>query len=95
MKIIPVTEAIAKLKDHRKNGNGRVFGCTVISRTTNTLKTMNCRFGVDKTTGAGRTYNPESKGLITVFEQNRQGYRNINLSGLRSLTIDGEVYQIV
>ena len=95
IKTIAVTEAVELLKKHRKEGNGRNFGVQVISRTTNTLKTMNCRFGVSKgVTGKGRTYNPETKGLITVFENNRGGFRNINVSGLRSLTLDGEVYTV-
>jgi hypothetical protein len=95
IKVISVTEAVEVLKSHRKNGNGRTFGVRVISRTDNTLKTMNCRFGVVSALKHGKAaYKAADKGLMTVYDQNAAGYRSINLSGLRSLTIDGEVYEV-
>ena len=95
MKLINTVQAIQILKDHRAKGAGRVFGVKVIKRTDNTLKTMNCRFGVTSALKNGElAYNPAEKGLMTVYDQNAQCYKMLNLSGLRELTVDGEAYRV-
>ena len=95
MKIINTAEAVQILKDHRAKGAGRVFGVTVVKRTTNTIKTMNCRFGVVAALKGGKAaYKASDKGLMTVYDINAQSYKSINLSGLKGITVDGEVYEV-
>lgn len=95
MKIINTAEAVQLLKDHRAKGAGRVFGVTFVKRSDNTVRTLNARFGVTSALKGGKAaYKASDKGLMTVYDQNSQSYKSINLSGLRELTVDGEVYQI-
>jgi hypothetical protein len=95
MKIINTAEAVQLLKDHRAKGAGRVFGVSFIKRTDNTLKTLNARFGVTSALKGGKAaYKAADKGLMTVYDINAQSYKSINLSALKSLTVDGEVYQV-
>lgn len=95
MKIINTAEAVQILKDHRAKGAGRVFGVTFVKRTDNTLRTLNARFGVTSALKGGKAaYKASDKGLMTVYDQNSQSYKSINLSALKELTVDGEVYQV-
>ncbi len=94
-KTITTADAVQILKDHRANGNGRTFGVTFIKRTTNTVKTLNARFGVTSALKGGKAaYKASDKGLMTVYDQNSQSYKSINLSGLRGITVDGQVYEV-
>lgn len=95
MKIINTAEAVQILKDHRAKGAGRVFGVTFVKRTDNTLRTLNARFGVTSALKGGKAaYKASDKGLMTVYDQNSQSYKSINLSALKELTVDGEVYEV-
>lgn len=95
MKIINTAEAVQLLKDHRANGAGRVFGVTFVKRSDNTVRTLNARFGVTSALKGGKAaYKASDKGLMTVYDQNSQSYKSINLAALKSLTVDGEVYQV-
>jgi hypothetical protein len=95
MKIINTAEAVQLLKDHRAKGAGRVFGVTFVKRTTNTLRTLNARFGVTSALKGGTAaYKASDYGLMTVYDQNAAKYKQINLAAIRSLTVDGEVYTV-
>jgi hypothetical protein len=95
MKTINPAEAVQILKDHRAKGAGRVFGVTFVKRTDNTVRTLNARFGVTSALKGGKAaYNANEKGLMTVYDQNAHSYKQINLAAIRSLTVDGEVYEV-
>lgn len=95
MKIINTAEAVQILKDHRAKGAGRVFGVTFVKRTDNTLRTLNARFGVTSALKGGKAaYKASDKGLMTVYDQNSQSYKSINLAALKGITVDGEVYTV-
>jgi hypothetical protein len=71
--------------------SGRFFTVEFIKRTTGELRVMTCRLGVSKgVTGKGMAFDPASKGLLPVYDVQTQGYRMINLSGLRAVRMDGE-----
>ena len=95
MQIINTAQAVQILKDHRAKGHGRVFGVTFVKRTDNTLRTLNARFGVTSALKGGKAaYKAADKGLMTVYDQNSQSYKSINLAALKGLTVDGEVYEV-
>jgi hypothetical protein len=95
IKIINTVQAVDLLKNHRDNGNGRAFGVTFVKRSDNTVRTLNARFGVTSALKGGKAaYNPADKGLMTVFDQNSQSYKSINLAAIKGITMDGEVYQV-
>ncbi len=81
---------------------GTYFGAT-FEKKDGTLTTRSLRLEVTKgVTGAGMSYDPAAHGLLNVFDNNainrktgEQGaFRSLNLSGLRSLRINGEVYSV-
>jgi hypothetical protein len=90
-KNITPAQAVQFLKEHRANGNGRTFSATFVKRTDNTLKTLNCRFGVTSALKGGKAaYKASDKGLMVVYDQNAKGYRSINLAALKEIQIDGK-----
>lgn len=71
----------------------KFFTVSFVKRTDNTLRTMNCRRGVRKgITGNGR--RSHKKGLMSVYDMVNKGFRNINLSGVKSITAKGVKYVV-
>ncbi len=57
---------------------GKIARVTFVKRTDGTQRDMVCRTGVKKgVTGRGAAYDPESKGLVTVFDMQKQAFRTI------------------
>lgn len=57
---------------------GKIARVTFIKRSDGQERKMLCRTGVRKgITGKGSSYDPESKGLLTVFDMEKLGYRTI------------------
>ena len=78
-----------------KGSKGKVFGVQFIKRSTGEVRNMSARTGVTKyITGEGLKFSPSKKNLIAVFDMNKQGYRMINLEGLTSLRINGNVMEV-
>ena len=72
---------------------GRIFRVTFNKRTTGEERTMVCRFGVKKgITGTGQKFEPEDRGLLTVFDVQKNGFRMIPLEGIKEFKIAGTVY---
>lgn len=66
--------------------SGRIFTVEFIKRTDGKLRRMTCRRGVRKgVKGVGMSYDPLSKGLLTVYDVEKQAFRMINLADLISL----------
>lgn len=75
------------------------FSVTFIKKTDGTLREMVCRKGVSKFVKGGElAYNPAEKGLVGVWEANTENpekaYRMINLAGLRSIKMNGNVFVV-
>ena len=69
---------------------GKFFTVQFVKRTTGEVRKMNCRIGVSKgVTGTGKTYDPEEKGLVTVWDTQAKNFRSINLDGIISITSQG------
>jgi hypothetical protein len=91
MKTITRNEAIQKLGAT----NGRVFRATFIKRTDGTIRNLTGRLGVSKNiTGVGMAYDPADKGLITVFDFQKNAYRMINAEALLEIVVDGTTYKV-
>ena len=52
------------------------------------IRKINGRLGVDKHKKGGRDCNT-NKQMMTVYDNYAKGYRNVNLSTVSSLTVDG------
>ncbi len=86
-------------KDIRKLVGKRFFGVKFIKRTDNSVRTMLCkldvRFWKGKPTlkGGGLKYNPESKGLLPVWDVNKKDYRMVNLNTLFELRCNKTIHK--
>lgn len=78
------------------SNNSKIFSVDFIKRSTGEERHMVCRFNVRKhLTGGGRAYEPNEKGLICVFDVQKEGYRTfpIGEGELLKITVGGEVYE--
>ena len=84
--------------------NGQEFAA-VFTKKNGDLREMNCMLGVtDGVKGVGRKFDPDEKGLVSVFdvdaekivdgEKKKGDFRFINLLTLEKLTIDEVEYTI-
>ena len=90
MKAINVAEAVKLMKSTK----GRTFTAIFTKKTTGETRTMNCRTGVHKHLSGGELkFDPTKKGLFGVYDMNN-GYRFINLVGLKGLQINGQSYTV-
>lgn len=81
---------------NRAIGDGTIFRVEFIKRTTGELRTMVCRTGVKKgVKGTGLSFDPFAKGLMPVFDMQKQEFRMINLESLISLKFKGKTYRWV
>ena len=77
-----------------KAAKGGIFGVSFVKKD-KTLRKMVCRLGVQKDLkGTGKKYDPALKGLLGVFDMQKEEYRTINLETLRSLKVNGRHYRI-
>ena len=81
-------------KKHIYATNGKFFSAVFIKKD-GEKRLMNCRLKVKKyVKGVGRKFNPSDKGLIGVFDLQKDQHRFINLETLESLKIQGIEYII-
>ena len=74
--------------------NGKFFSA-VFTKKNGNKRLMTCRLGVKKgVKGVGLRFKPQDKGLMTVFDIHKGGYRFINLMTLERLKIRGSEYQV-
>ena len=80
--------------------NGKIFSA-VFTKKDGEKRKMVCRRNVRKyVTGKGLSYNPEERGLVTVYDMQKckidpkRAYRNINIETLEQLKIKGKTYII-
>jgi len=74
--------------------SGRIFSVK-FTKKDGSIRKMTCRKGVKKgLTGGGAKYNPIERGLITVYDVQKGGYRMINFDTLEELKMGGVSYKI-
>ena len=74
--------------------NGKFFSA-VFTKKNGEIRLMTCRTNVRKyLKGVGLRFKPQDKGLMTVFDIHKGGYRFINLMTLESLKIRGKKYHV-
>lgn len=58
--------------------DGKIFSCRFTKRSDGSERRMVARTGVKMgLTGKGAAYDAESKGLLTVYDMQKRGYRTI------------------
>ncbi len=83
-------EVVGKIKSAK-----RFYAVTFIKRSTNSLRRMICRNGVQKhLVGGERKYNPVNHDLISTYSMDSKGYRTIAIEGIKSAVIDRVKYVV-
>ena len=59
-----------------------------------TLRKMKCMYGVKKENSKGMNYNAEEKGLISVFDLEKQEYRVVPIATTKALLLEGKTYEV-
>ena len=77
-----------------KDTGGKFFTVTFVKRTDNSIRTMNCRRGVKLGIKGTGTRKSRPTGLVTVYDMKNSAYRNINVSGIRSIRMRGTEYKV-
>ena len=80
--------------------NGKIFSAVFVKKN-GEKRQMVCRRNVRKyVTGKGLSYNPEERGLVTVYDMQKcktdpeRAYRTINLKTLEQIKVKGITYTI-
>lgn len=77
------------LREH--GADGRIFSVTFTKRTTGEIRHMVCRLGVQKhLKGGEKAFDDAEKGLLTVFDTQKSGYRSIACESISQIKIDGD-----
>ena len=91
MAIISTAEAIALIE----KSNGKMFSVEFVKRTTGEHRKMVARLGVKKhLAGGDAAYNFAERGLVSVYDVQKKGYRAIPTESISTLTIGGSTYTI-
>jgi len=59
------------------------------------LRNMKCVYGKRVEDSKGLNYDAESKGLVSVFDKDANGYRMINIATIMFLEIGEDQFEIV
>lgn len=87
-------ELIQKIKatDPRNSGKGEIFTVTFIKKD-GTTRVMNARLGVKRYLRGGELpYDPIAKGLLPVYDLQKNDYRIINLNTILSAKVGGQEF---
>lgn len=91
MAIISTAEAIALIEQSK----GKMFSVEFVKRTTGEHRKMVARLGVKKhLAGGDAAYSFIAKGLVSVYDVQRKGYRTIPTESISTLVIGGSTYTI-
>lgn len=71
--------------------NGQFFRVVFI-KADGSERTMTCRTGVTKHLKGGENTSKDYSHLKTVFEMSKDGYKNINLTTVKLIVINGKEY---
>jgi hypothetical protein len=85
-------EAAQKIRETK----GRMFTVTFIKKSNGEKRTMNARLGVKAYLRGGvLPYDPNTKGLIPVYDIQTKDYRMINIQGIVNLKTGGIEYNVI
>jgi hypothetical protein len=75
-------------------GKGKIFYAKFLKKD-NTIRGMTARLSVSKgVNGIGMRYNPVARGLLPVYDMDKDAWRMINLRTLQYLSIQHKKYEV-
>jgi hypothetical protein len=81
------------LRDLRDKAGGTIFSVEFYKKD-GSYRKMKARFGVAKDLkGKGLAYDPLDKGLINVWDMDKQAYRMITVDRIEQLKVKGKTYK--
>lgn len=85
-----------KVRELLKSTRGLMFSVIFVKKD-QSIRNMTCRLKVRKgVKGTGPNYAANPKfPYLTVYDMNKHGFRNINLSTLLSCKVNGKIYEII
>ena len=82
-----------KILDIINKSEGKIFSAIFLKKD-GTVRHMKCRLNVSKgVNGKGMSYNPIEKGLLPVYDMDKNAFRMINMKTIMSLKVNGETYE--
>jgi hypothetical protein len=85
-------EAAQKIRDTK----GQIFTVTFIKKSNGEKRVMNARLGVKAYLKGGvLPYDPNTKGVIPVYDIQSKEYRMINIQGIINLKAKGIEYNVI
>jgi len=77
------------------SSGGKVFAVEAIKRSTGELRLYNGRIGVHAyVNGRGMAYDPTDKGLLTIFDMAKHGYRSVAVEGITRVKMHGVWHRV-
>jgi hypothetical protein len=74
-------------RDLIRSSNGKIFHVEYFKKG-GEFRKMNARIGVKKgVNGKGLKYDPFEKGYLVAFDMEKDGFRNINLNTIQSISL--------
>lgn len=91
-----ISKSLAGFKLLSDSANGKIFFIEY-KKKDGTVRRMTARRGIYKgrTNGKGMPYKPLGKGLMNVFDMDKQAYRLVNLRTLIRFSVNGEKFRVV
>jgi len=84
-------DILSTIQEIRQRAGDTFFSVHFIKKNGD-LRKMVCRLNVKKgVKGVGMSYNPVEKGLLCVFDVQKEGFRMINLDTIQHIQIRGNV----
>lgn len=78
-----------------ESSNGSIFSVNFLKKD-GSIRDMVCRLGVTKHLKGGvKGYDSNDFNLVTVFDMQKKGYRSISLDTLKTVTINGNSWEVV
>lgn len=72
--------------------NGKIFSVDFVKRTDGSMRKMVARTGV-RSEGGELNYDPSVHNLITVYDMEKRGFRNIPVDNIVTLKAGGNTYK--
>lgn len=78
------------IKVRKQLSGGKIFTVTFVKKD-GSIREMNARLGVKKgVKGVGMSYDPIERGLLPVYDMQRDGFRMINCKTIKKIVHKGE-----
>ena len=83
-----------KLLELIRENKSNIFSVVFLKKD-GTIRRMICRLGVKKyVNGKGLKYDPIERGLLGVFDMQKEAYRMINLKTITNINMRGVEYNV-